>query len=125
MIYTSPSCERITGYSPEEFTNNPDLISTIIHPDDREIYFRHRSDVHDHPAMGTLEFRILHRNGSVRWLGHVCRPILDRNGQFQGTRVSNRDITEQKAMERQREVLIRELEQKNAEARTLHLHRLA
>jgi PAS domain S-box-containing protein len=115
MIYTSPSCERIAGYSPEEFANNPDLISTIVHPDDRELYLKHKADVHDHPAMGTLEFRILHRDGSVRWLGHVCRPILDREGQFMGTRVSNRDITDQKAMERQREALIRVLERKNAE----------
>jgi PAS domain S-box-containing protein len=115
MVYTSPSCERITGYSPEDFMGNPDLMVTIVYPDDRDIYLKHRSDMHYKPAAGMLEFRILHHDGSVRWLGHVCRPIFDSDGQFLGTRVSNRDITEQKAMQRQREALIRELEQKNAE----------
>jgi len=115
MVYTSPSCEQITGYSPEDFMGNPDLMVTIVYPGDREIYLNHRSDMHDKPAMGMLEFRILHRDGSVRWLGHVCRPIFDSDGQFLGTRVSNRDITEQKALEQQREALIKELEQKNAE----------
>ena len=115
MIYTSPSCERITGYSPEDFMSNPDLMVSIVYPEDRDIYIKHRSDMHYKPAAGMLEFRILHHDGSVRWLGHVCRPIFDNNGEFLGTRVSNRDITEQKAMQRQREALIRELEQKNAE----------
>jgi PAS domain S-box-containing protein len=115
MVYTSPSCEKITGYSPEDFIGNRDLMVTIVYPDDRDIYLKHRSDMHYKPAAGMLEFRILHHDGSVRWLGHVCRPIFDIEGQFLGTRVSNRDITEQKAIERQREALIRELEQKNAE----------
>ena len=115
MAYTSPSCERITGYSPEDFMGNPDLMVTIVYPEDREIYLKHRSDVHDKPTRGMLEFRIVHQDGSIRWLGHVCRPIFDSDGRFLGTRVSNRDITEQKALARQRETLIRELEQKNAE----------
>ena len=33
-IYVSPSCERITGYGPEAFINDPGLLKKIIHPDD-------------------------------------------------------------------------------------------
>jgi len=32
--YVSPGCELITGCSPEEFVENPDLIIDIIHPED-------------------------------------------------------------------------------------------
>jgi PAS domain S-box-containing protein len=115
VIYTSPSCERITGFAPEGFTGNPDLTVTIMHPDDRELFIRHRSEVHDRQEHGELEFRIIHRDGSIRWIGHVCRPIIDSAGHFFGTRVSNRDITDRKTIEKQREALIRELGQKNAE----------
>jgi PAS domain S-box-containing protein len=115
VIYTSPSCERITGFAPEGFTGNPDLTVTIMHPDDRELFIRHRSEVHDRQEHGELEFRIIHRDGSIRWIGHVCRPIIDSAGHFFGTRVSNRDITDRKTIEKQREALIRELEQKNTE----------
>ena len=34
IIYISPSCERISGYTPEEFISNNDLMLEIVHPDD-------------------------------------------------------------------------------------------
>jgi predicted membrane protein len=39
--YNSPSCERITGYKPIDFSNNPNLITQIIHPEDLSIYEKH------------------------------------------------------------------------------------
>lgn len=33
-VYVSPSCERITGYGPDEFVNDPGLLVKIVHPDD-------------------------------------------------------------------------------------------
>ena len=38
FIYISPSCKRITGYSPEEFKKNPELLEKIVHPDDRAVF---------------------------------------------------------------------------------------
>ena len=35
LSYISPSCERITGYHPVEFLNNPGLVQEIIHTEDR------------------------------------------------------------------------------------------
>jgi len=34
-IYTSPSSERISGYRPEEFQQDPELLARLIHPEDR------------------------------------------------------------------------------------------
>src|SRR5271157_5086180 len=35
LRYVSPSCERISGYRPEEFIRRPDFIREIIVPEDR------------------------------------------------------------------------------------------
>ncbi len=35
FLYTSPSCQRITGYAANEFETDSELLSRIIHPDDR------------------------------------------------------------------------------------------
>jgi C4-dicarboxylate-specific signal transduction histidine kinase len=46
-----------------------------------------------------IQFRILTRDGKIRWIDHTCRPVIDQEGRFQGTRASNRDVTEKKAAE--------------------------
>jgi PAS domain S-box-containing protein len=97
-IYASPSCERITGHKPEEFLADPELRFKIAHPEDRQLLMDHsRSAEREEP--GALDHRIIHRDGSIRWIGHVCQPIFDSGGRFLGTRGSNRDITERKRAE--------------------------
>ena len=99
FLYISPSCERLTGYTMEEFESDPELLVRIIHPDDTPVFQQHRhSAVQDrHPV--ELHFRILHRNGSIRWMAHLCQPVLDHTGAYLGTRGSNRDVTERKRAE--------------------------
>ena len=50
IVYISPSCERITGYQPNDFIHNPDLLSQIVHPDDRKNYEEHKQLIHDETA---------------------------------------------------------------------------
>jgi len=52
-----------------------------------------REGVHD------IEHRIHHKNGELRWIEHLCRPVRDAAGHSLGRRVSNRDITERKLSE--------------------------
>jgi len=100
MIYCSPSCERMTGYTSAEYAVNSQLIYDIIHPDDVKIYLEHRENEKsaskcDHE----IQYRILKNDGSERWIGHFCRPVYDVSGNFKGTRGSNKDITARKKME--------------------------
>jgi PAS domain S-box-containing protein len=100
VIYCSPSCERITGYEPEEFAAMPDLISRIVHPEDFPFYEEHLKTLHDEAAgMEKVEYRILARNGNEHWIEHVCRPLFGTDNHYLGRRISNRDITEQKQIE--------------------------
>jgi len=100
FLYCSPSCERIAGYRAEEFEKDPDLLSTIIHPDDRDRFLLHMKVGEGRDSESQeLEFRILTRSGEVRWLAHACQTVRDQDGACLGCRASNRDITDRKRAE--------------------------
>jgi PAS domain S-box-containing protein len=110
FVYISPSCEKLTGYRAEDFESDPDLIYRIIHADDRERFREHRKEVRGTPRPeDEMEFRIVCRDGSEKWIAHVCQPVFDEEGRYLGARGSNRDITGRKAIEKERERLIGEL----------------
>lgn len=98
LIYSSPSCENITGYLPEDFINNPNLIINIIHPED-QLAVRDHFQKLNHGKPHVVDFRIINRSGDVRWIAHRCVPVFGNDGQWLGRRASNRDITDRKRME--------------------------
>ena len=110
LLYTSPSCKKITGYTEEEFKKNRDLLFKIIDPSDRPIFTEHRSMEKKSKVPGDEEFRIIRKDGKIRWISHVCQPVYDDDGQYAGTRASNRDVTETKRMEDELKERTRHLE---------------
>ncbi len=105
-LYVSPSCERITGYKPAAFQQEPELFTQIVHPEDRaDVAFHLNQEVSeaeqgDRQGEGEGEhtekrFRIVTKEGDLRWIGHVSQPIYASDGTWLGRRGSNRDITEQ------------------------------
>lgn len=98
ILYISPSCERITGYTVTEFICNPGLMVDVIHPEDRESYLAHKRDISDKPH-GDMTFRIVTKAGQVRWIAHGCRAVFARDGAPCGRRGSNRDVTALKEAE--------------------------
>ncbi|MBW8333585.1 MAG: PAS domain S-box protein [Prolixibacteraceae bacterium] len=100
FLYCSPSCERITGYTVSDFTQNPRLLHEIIHPEDLKHFKCHKQkESKGHDGNHEINYRIVRTDGSVRWIGHVCQSIFDKKGNLIGTRGSNRDITERKNIE--------------------------
>ncbi len=100
FLFNSPSCERITGYCPDEFAENPQLLIDIVHPEDRAAIARlFEPDQLESSETFFRDFRIITRNGDVRWIGHISQPVYDINGAWRGRRASNRDITRRKRME--------------------------
>jgi PAS domain S-box-containing protein len=98
-LYVSPSSKRITGYDTEEFLSDSNLLSRIIHPEDLQDFKIHESDIEKQFEMGEIEFRIICKDGRIKWIAHACRPIFDKQGRYLGVRGSNRDITERKKAE--------------------------
>ncbi|MCK5540562.1 MAG: PAS domain S-box protein, partial [Deltaproteobacteria bacterium] len=99
FIHVSPSCYEITGYKQQEFYVNHLLMNEIVLKEDREIFIGHRHEIMQDGRFQPIEFRISHKDGSVRWLSHICRPITGFNGEDLGVRGSNRDITLRKLAE--------------------------
>ncbi len=98
--YISPACERITGYSPEEFYQDPELLLRIVHPGDKQKVQKHtESSNAGEEIKKSFEFRIITKSGETAWIGHICRPLFNDKGEFMGRRGSNRDITKRKQAE--------------------------
>lgn len=99
LIFISPSCERITGYGPDEFLNDPGLLEKIVHPDDRAEVITHVHKPLKKDELSPLIFRIIHRSGKERWINHICKPVYDSRGKFLGRISSNQDVTDYKHAE--------------------------
>lgn len=102
IIYMSPSCERITGYTQDDFIRDPDLLQKIVHPEDAVWMNQHFEEVHSHKnrnEINEIDFRIIKKDTSVAHINHICRPVFNQDNKYVGRRVSNRDITEKKKAE--------------------------
>jgi len=120
-LYVSPSCYKITGYTVDEFMEDPALFYKIAHPDDREMVENHfREDMNGTVLKGALEFRIITKTGVERWIGHSCQPVYSAEGKLIGQRGSNRNITKQKKAE-----LILKESEKNLRALTQRIDEVA
>lgn len=105
FLYVSPSCKRITGYNPEDFMQDKELLCKIIHHDDMQLFRDHLHLISERGEVVPIDFRIIDAAGNEKWIGHVCQRVEGGNGEMGGRRVSNRDITDRKKIEKEREGL--------------------
>jgi len=110
LQYVSPSCERISGYTPQQFMDNPSLYREIIIPEDQDVWKKHYHDSRKEPKARELQFRIRGRDGAIHWIEHACQPVRGDQGELLGFRASNRDITKRKEGEIQLQNAYSEIE---------------
>jgi diguanylate cyclase (GGDEF)-like protein/PAS domain S-box-containing protein len=99
-IYYSPRWKEMLGYAPDEVGTTPDEWVQRIHPDDAP---RVRGELQSHLAGPSPHFesehRVLHRDGTYRWV--VCRAAAVRDEQGRATRLAGSitDLTGRKTAE--------------------------
>lgn len=93
VLYSSPSCYEITGYSADEFMKDRNLLENIIHPDDLQAVKDHHEIYHKKNKSGRSQFRIYKKNGPMRVIRHTCCPVYDDKGNVIGRRGTNRNAT--------------------------------
>lgn len=99
FYYNSPSCERLTGYTSAEVATSVTSFLGMVYPDDREKTQKELDSAFLQFSQTGFDFRIIHKNSSVRWVSMTYQPITDVTGEFLGVRASVRDITERKNAE--------------------------
>ena len=92
--YVSPAVTRVTGYTPEEFYEDPDLVIKIVHPEDLSIFQGALED----PASftGPSEIRWIRKDGEAIWTEQQSTVIPDEEGNLVAVHGVVRDITDRK-----------------------------
>jgi PAS domain S-box-containing protein len=107
-VYMSPQCEALLGYEPAAWAGTR-LWEQILHPEDRELVVAAQRRFYETGEPFRLEYRMIHRDGSVVWVHDQPVVVRDESGiplYIQGFWV---DVTERKRVEE-------ELRQARAEA---------
>ena len=99
LEYISPSCRALTGYTPEEFLDRPQLLEEMVVDEHRAGWQAHLRAKSGGGSAQRLEFQVRTKAGELRWVEHLCAPVVAADGAFLGTRGSDRDITERKRAE--------------------------
>lgn len=98
VLYLNTATQTLFGRPLQEFFDQPQLWLTTIHPDDKDRALATDRQVREH-GQGSIEYRILRPDGSVRWVSNQMR--LTRNDRGQAVRLDGvmSDITERKQAE--------------------------
>ncbi|RJG15280.1 MHYT domain-containing protein [Massilia cavernae] len=101
MLFISDAAERVTGYAPEDFLGTPPrrTFGSLIHAADRarvweEVQAALRDD---RPYL--VEYRLLHADGSIRWLWENGTCVRDETGALAWLDGVILDISERREME--------------------------
>ena len=94
-----PGCLTVTGYSHEEYTDNPFLWYQMIFEEDRSAVIRLTADIQAGQDIPSLEHRIRHKDGSIRWVKNTIVPRYSEQGELIAYDGLISDITERKRYE--------------------------
>ncbi|WP_299707703.1 PAS domain S-box protein [uncultured Pontibacter sp.] len=113
MLYVSPQCLELTGYTEEDFLNDPNLWCSTIHDEDRRA-------VEDNIIPELLaglrqhcEVRITTKDRQIKWLMLRISPRLDKDGLVYRLDGSASDMTWYKEAEAKRDELTDQLLKQN------------
>ncbi|GAK55030.1 two-component system sensor histidine kinase/response regulator [Candidatus Vecturithrix granuli] len=98
LTYISPKCEQLYGYTPDEFFHAPDLYLKMIHPEDVSRLIEQLKTLMS-GQMVSQEYRIIKKDGQIRWVRESAIPTLDHRGRLERLDASVYDITELKQAE--------------------------
>ena len=97
--YHGPGCFAVTGYTSEDYDKNPELWYKMVHVDDRAAVLEQTVKALSGYNVKPLEHRIIHRDGSIRWVKNSIVLSKDENGNVLYYDGLINDITELKKAE--------------------------
>ncbi len=127
LIWVNPAVERLTGYSVAECHAMDDYPLAMVLPEDRGAIAAILAAAREGSSGNDAEFRIQHRDGSMKWAAISWQPMsMPQEGQL-GFRTSVRDTTERRRLREQLRLHAEHLEQlvqeRTARIQQLERHR--
>ncbi|MDO9120387.1 MAG: PAS domain S-box protein, partial [Anaerolineaceae bacterium] len=97
--YISPQIESLLGYSQDEWLADPELLTKVIHPDDRQSVLDedNRTDASREPFV--VEYRAFTRDGQMLWIHEEATLVYDAQGKPEDWHGVMYDITARKMAE--------------------------
>src|SRR5262245_2676952 len=80
LAYASPQIEAMLGYSPAELRAEPDLLSRLVHPNDRERVLAIRESTETNGVPVRDEYRLVARDGRIVWIREETSIVRDSGG---------------------------------------------
>jgi len=82
IICFSGRVEEVSGCSADEILADGQLWVNMIHPDDRQRVFAAFDECKDRGTPFEIEYRIIHKDGSVHYVIDKGEPVLNDKGQI-------------------------------------------
>jgi PAS domain S-box-containing protein len=98
-VYVSPQVEPMLGYPAERWRTDPDLIKTVIHPDDLDRVLAQLAEMRRTGEPLRTEYRCIASDGRIVWVEDLTFVVRDEQGQPQHVQGFLLDITERKQAE--------------------------
>jgi PAS domain S-box-containing protein len=103
--YVSPQVEPMLGYPAEQWRTDPDLIKTVIHPDDLDRVLAELAEVRRTGEPLRTEYRCIASDGRIVWVEDLTFVVRDDHGKPQYVQGFLLDITARKNAQEAREQL--------------------
>jgi PAS domain S-box-containing protein len=101
-FYLDPNVKELLGYTEEEIPNDLEEWSKHIHPEDHaRVAAEIEAHLHSSETEYVCEHRMVHKDGSARWIAARGTTIRDDDGIAVRLVGTDADITERKLMEEQ------------------------
>ncbi len=104
------ACIAITGYSPQDFRDDPYLWYNMVDPEDKDRVTTNFSKILGGANLSPIELRIKCKDGTVKWISDTSIPHLDTDGTLISYDGVIKDITERKNAEEKLNELLKEKE---------------
>jgi len=112
FMMVSDNCEELTGYTTQEFIDQPELWITIMHENDRYLVDLGNAQL----AIGrptVNQFRIIRKDGVMKWIENKIIPLMSDEGELMRIDSVIKDITNKKLAEIERDKIIADIVQRN------------
>jgi PAS domain S-box-containing protein len=113
MVFISDAVERVTGYPAADFVGTPArrCFGALVHAADRSRVAATIATALREERPYLVEYRLLHADGSIRWLWENGTAVLDDAGRQQWLDGVILDITERREMEEALRLAVEKAEQ--------------